>query len=313
MAKYRWILTGTPVPNSPFDVYSQIRFLQPDFWKQHNIPNFSVFKRYFGILVLLTLPGRRPFWECQGYQNLEELQRILATITTRITKEECLDLPPKVYQKVYFELPPSTRKIYDDLRKNFMVELEGGAEITAPLAIVRLTRLQQITCGFMSTDGSEEVTLFEKNPRLAALTDLVEDLDSALIWARYKKDIDLIVEALGSENCVRIDGSVPDHERADLVEQFQSGQKKYFVGNPAAISEGVTLHRTANGIFYSNGFKLGERIQAEDRLHRIGQKRSVNIWDLSAEDTVDDRIVEALRDKKNVASMVTGDELKEWL
>ncbi len=315
MAKYRWILTGTPVTNSPLDVYSQVRFLDPDFWVRHKLSPFTVFKRTFCVQILRSIPGRRPFYDIVGYQNLDYLHELLSTISTRITKEECLDLPPKLYQKRYFELPPATQRLYKDLRDNFMVELEGGAEITAPLAIVRLTRLQQITCGFVTVDGERQVTPLEKNPRIDALMEVLSDsnIDSAIIWAHFTRDIDNIVAALGGDKCAVIDGRVPDSERKDLVKKFQSGEVPFFVGNPAAISEGITLHRTATVIYYSNGYKLSERLQSEDRAHRIGQKRNVTIIDLVAEGTVDTRIVKALREKQNIASQVTGDNLREWI
>jgi len=316
LAKYRWALTGTPVANGPFDVFTQIKFLNPQFWMQYGLSPFSVFKRVFGIFEA------RPFAKggvCVGYQNLERLHTLLDQVSTRITKDECLDLPPKIYKKLFFALSEDTQALYDGLRDNYMVDLEGGAEINAPLAIVRLTRLQQLTCGFMSVDGEQGVQpLLDKkgkpdNPRLALLKEICEDLDSAIIWGRYQKDIDNIVAALGSDKCAVIDGRVPDHQRKELIDKFQSGAVPYFVGNPAAISEGVTLHRTSTVIYYSNSFKLSERLQSEDRAHRIGQTRNVTIIDLVARGTVDENIVEALRQKLNVASAVTGDNLRDWI
>jgi SNF2 family DNA or RNA helicase len=310
LAKFRWALTGTPVANGPFDVFSQIKFLNHQFWSQYGLSPFSVFKRVFGIFE------SRPFakWGvCVGYQNLDRLHGLVDQVSTRLTKEDCLDLPPKLYQKMFFDLPPGTQETYDALKNDYMVELEGGAEITAPLAIVRLTRLQQITCGFIAIDGEDEVQPLEKNPRLELLKEICEDVDSAIIWARYTKDIDNIVAALGSEKCAVIDGRVSDHSRKEQIDRFQGGLVPFFVGNPAAISEGVTLHRTSTVIYYSNSFKLAERLQSEDRAHRIGQTRNVTIIDLVARGTVDERIVAALRDKQNVASAVTGDNLREWI
>jgi SNF2 family DNA or RNA helicase len=313
-AAYRWILTGTPVANGPFDVYSQIRFLKEDFWKEFGLHPFSVFKRVFGVFEPRRM-GTKRFEQCVGYQNLDRLHKLISKVSTRVTKDECLDLPPKLYQKMYFELNAEQQRLYNALRDDYMVELQGGAgEITAPLAIVRLTRLQQITSGFITIDGEENPQDISEhdNPRLDLLKQVCEDLDSAIIWARYKRDIDLIKHALKDE-CVVIDGRVPDAQRGELIAKFQSGQVRFFVANPAAISEGVTLHRTSTVVYYSNSFKLSERLQSEDRAHRIGQKNNVTIIDIAAKGTVDERIIEALRNKSNIAAEVTGDNLKEWI
>ncbi len=311
LAAIRRILTGTPVANSPFDVYAQIRFLDPDFWKKHGLHPFSVFKRAFGVIVPTKI-GNRTFDQVVGYKDLDRLHAILSTISTRVTKEECLDLPPKLYSKVYFDLHSEQRKLYNQLRDEFMVELGGGAEITAPLAIVRLTRLQQLTSGYVTVDGEDAPRDVGDNRRLALLKEVCEDLESAIIWAKYQRDIDLISHAFEGE-CVVIDGRVPDAARGQLIRDFQSGKVRFFVGNPAAISEGVTLHRTSNVIYYSNSFRLDQRMQSEDRAHRIGQKNNVTIIDLVAKGTVDERIVAALRSKRNIAGEVTGDNLGEWI
>lgn len=333
-AKYRRILTGTPVANNPFDLYSPVMFLHPTYWKQFSIGGIGAFRHHFGIWEK-GFNGKtgREFETCIAYKNLEELKTWLAPISSRVTKDEVLDLPPKLYTTHYFELSPGQRALYETLKKEFLVQMQSGEEVSAPLAIVRLLRLQQIICGYVAV-GQDEVTRDEEgellrkeqhielipgpNPRLAALADVVDGIDhKAIIYARFRKDIDLIcgmMEATG-RNYVRLDGSTKDHMRQRAVERFQDPQDEvqFLVANPAVAGEGLTLHAARTVVFYNNSFKLVERLQAEDRAHRIGQMHPVTYIDLVAEDTVDEKVVDALQRKRDVATLVQGDTLKEWL
>jgi SNF2 family DNA or RNA helicase len=185
--------------------------------------------------------------------------------------------------------------------------------VTAPMAMVRLLRLQQITCGFVPTDDDELEEFEGKNPRLDLLEEICDGLGhSAIIWARFRRDIDLIMQRLG-DRAVRYDGSTSDDDRAKAKERFQAGEVQFFVGNPAAAGTGLTLHKAKTVIYASNSFKLTDRLQSEDRAHRIGQDNQVVYIDLIAPGTVDEHIVRALRDKRDIAGILTGDQLKEWM
>lgn len=318
-APFRRILTGTPVAQGPFDIYSQLKFLDEDFWKGHGLDSYRVFKFHFGEWwtraqaeeVLGYDPGYDQLIE---YKNLEELNRILASVSSRVTKDEVLDLPPKLYSKRYFDLTTKQRQLYEQLREDFIAELEDGAVVDGGLAIVRLLRLQQIICGYVQTEDEEPVRLLgNKNPRLDLLGEVAEGLSHpAIIWARFTKDIDQIMDLLG-ERAVRYDGRVSDDDAERAKQAFQSGDAQFFVGNPAKGKEGLTLVQARTVIYYSNSFKLIDRLQSEDRAHRIGQEHPVNYIDLIAPGTVDEHIVRALRSKFDIAAQITGDELREWL
>lgn len=315
LAPYRRILTGTPVANSPFDVYSQVKFLEQDYWKQFQIGNYLAFQHEFGVFRSMQ-SGSKTFNKVVDYRRLDQLKEWLRPISSRLTKEEAgLDLPPKVYTKRYFALSPEQKRIYLDLKTLYISSLADGQEISAPLAIVRLTRLHQVTCGYVPTDEDGELRLLDdNNRRLNLLSEVLEDITTkVIIWARFHKDIDLIMERLGAA-AVRYDGLVGPLEREQALDRFRNDPEVlYFVANPATISMGVTLTQAKAVIYYSNSFNLTDRIQSEDRAHRIGQDSSVLYVDLIAEGTVDSRIVSALRDKKEIASIVTGDVLKEWI
>lgn len=309
----RRICSGTPVTKAPFDVYPQMRSLDWDFWKPHGFASFLPFKNYFGIWEdrMNGQTGQR-FKTCVAYRNVEKLTEIIQGVTHRVLKDDVLDLPPKVFHKRYFEMGPKQKKYYKQLRDEMLTWLESGEMVTAPLMIVRMLRLQQISSGYLPHDDGEGVTYLDENPRLSLLMDMLEDLPHAIIFARFRHDIDQICGKLGS-NAVRYDGAVTQEQRRENKAAFQEGRVPYFVGNTAACATGLTLHRTNTMIYYTNSFDLEHRMQSEDRIHRIGQERSCNYFDLICQGTLDGYIVKRLREKKDIASTVIGDEIKEWI
>lgn len=315
----RRILSGTPVANSPFDVYNLMRFLDEDFWKPYGFSSFVVFRYYFGIFRKMVNPATgRNFDMLLDYANLDKLNEIIRDVSSRVTKEAVLDLPPKLYSKRYFDLSPGQNRCYETLKEEFMILLQDGQTITAPLAITRLLRLQQVTCGYLPIDDSdgELIMIDDKNERLKVLKEIIEDTEGkTIIWARFTKDIDLIMELLEKmdRKPVRYDGSTDDDARAKAKEDFQKGDATDFVASAAAAGEGLTLHAARTVIYYNNNFSLTQRLQSEDRAHRIGQEHPVIYYDIIARDTVDEHIVNSLRKKQNIASVVLGDNLKEWL
>lgn len=308
---YKRILDGTPVGNSAFDTYAQIRFLDPGFWKQHGINTSQMFKHYFGIWSE-TKEGR-PF--PVGYQNLHLMREWLKPISSRVLKKDVLDLPPKLYKKVRFELTPEQRRIYEQLETEYRAVLASGEEITAELTIVRQLRLQQVACGYLPTEDVDEPVhmIGKRNPRMDVMCELLENLPHpAIIWARFRLDIDQLMERLG-ERAVRFDGSVGGDDREVAKAKFNAGDYQFFVANTAVGGAGLTLNTAKSMFYYSNSFSVRERKQSEDRNHRIGQDTSVLVTDLIAENTVDEHIVDSLRKNHEVACEVTGDEVLEWL
>ncbi len=318
-APFRRILTGTPVANSPFDIYAQLKFLDDRCWNTLGIGSYTVFKAHFGIWEKKYNGQQgREFMQLVAYRNLNDLHGVVDKYGSRVTKVQVLDLPPKLYSKRYFQLTPEQSRLYKNLRENFMAEMEGGVQITAALAIVRLLRLQQITSNYLPSDddNSELNQISEENPRIALLREVVDDIPHKfIVWAKFQKDIDLIMAALASDGiaAVQYDGRTSAQDRAKAIESFQRGDARAFVANPAAASEGLTLHAAQTVIYYNNSFKLTDRLQSEDRAHRIGQYHPVNYIDLVGEGTVDEHITKALGSKLSLASLVTGDKFKDWI
>ena len=327
-AQYRRALTGTPIANSPFDAYAIMKSLNLEFWlttkkadgRMLTFTTFTEFKRYFGIFVKVD-PEDDRLWApsfCVRHENLNDLHSILQQHSSRVLKSEVLDLPPKLYTKRYFELNSEQQRTYNELRDEFITFLNDGEDmVSAPLVIQRLVRLQQITSGYLPCEGGDPVVMLgNSNPRLGLLEDVIEDVPGkSLIFCKFTKDVDQIMDMLASVGRapVRYDGSTGPDDRAAAIDQFQKGGVSDFVANVSAASEGLTLHAADTVIYYNNSFNLVQRLQSEDRAHRIGQTKPVTYIDLAAENTVDEDIVDSLVKKQNVSATVLGDVVKGWL
>ena len=320
-AVLRRLMNGTPIANSPLDVYSQVYFLDENFWKKKGIPNFHIFKTLFCAFKTITVAGGKKIQVISGYQNLSSLQEMISEISHRVTKADVLPhLPPKIFTVRRFELLPDQRRMYDQMSEELWTELLDGTAISAKMAMVKIIKLQQIACGHVTIQDpagnySRDIVSAKDNPRLSLLRELTEDLPSkCIIWARFRRDIEQICEMLGDE-AVRYDGSTSDDDRQKALREFSdpNSGKKFFVANATAAGEGLTLNIANTVIYYSLSYNLAERLQSEDRAHRIGQKSSVEYIDLVAEDTVDWNILKSLKNKLDVSSEITLDDLREWL
>lgn len=318
LALYKRLLTGTPCSNSPFDLYSQLLFLDESFWYPQGISTYSGFKQYFGIFekgFVKGPNGLREFPLFVAYRNIEKLHGILDKIGTRLTKEEVLDLPPKLFSKQSYELNSDQKRFYTDLESDFMVIGDNNELITAPLAITRLLRFQQICSGYVPIDKVDEdyefIELGSTNPKLSLLLDLCEDIPhKCIIWARFRKSIDIIMAKLG-DKAVRYDGRTSQDERAAAQAAFQgSGGPQFFVANAATAGEGLTLTAAKTTLWYERTYDKAQEDQAAARNHRIGQNVAVNYVDLVASGTIDEEILECLNKKSMVSDMITHDSTR---
>lgn len=316
MAPVRRIATGTPSPQGPFDLYSQFKFLDKDFWA--DLGSFRGFKHYFGVFDK-GYNGRtgREYDELVEYKNIEELNQRISKFSYRVLRKDCFDLPPQVFAKKPFDLSVEQRRMYETLKEEFILELDGGEEITADMAIVRLTRLQQIASNFLPSETGELVRLSEKDNRLEALAELLEQERTvqSIIWYRFQENgrqITELAERMGM-SCVRYDGTVKEVQREKNKKRFMAGEAQLFIGNPSVGGRGLDLWMAHNSVYYTNSFNLEHRLQSQDRTENKKRAHSVGVHDLIALDTVDERIVQALRAKQDIASMIVGDQLREWL
>jgi SNF2 family DNA or RNA helicase len=311
-AKYRRIMTGSPVTKNPLDLYTQCYFLDP-YLLDH--ASYYSFRNRYAIMKSMHVRGRT-IQVVHKFQNLSELSDKLQPFSYRVLKEDCLDLPPKNFTKRYIVLTSEQRKTYDQMKKTALATLNG--KVTSTITVLtQLMRMHQITCGhFTADDGSTQLI---PNNRITELMNVLEETEGkAIIWANYQRDITNIIESIikeyGPGSVVDYYGLTPQDERQENIKKFQKDKKcRFIVGTPQTGGYGITLTQANTVIYYSNGYDLEKRLQSEDRAHRIGQKKTVTYVDLICEDTVDEKIVKALRDKINIASEVLGEELKAWI
>jgi len=311
-AKYRRIMTGSPVTKNPLDLFSQCYFLDP-FHLEHE--SYYSFRTRYAIMKTAHISGRS-IQLVSGFKNLEELSDKLKSFSYRVLKEDCLDLPDKVFIKRQITLSPDQRKLYQQMRKEALAIL-NGKQVTTVNALTQLMRLHQITCGHFTADDGTTQRI--PNNRISELMDILEETEGkAIIWAHYQWDIKDIIKEInkvyGPGSVVDYYGLTPQDERQPNIKKFQSDPKcRFLVGTPSTGGYGITLTAANTVIYYSNGYDLEKRLQSEDRAHRIGQKKAVTYVDINAQDTVDEKIVKSLRKKINIASEVLGEELRSWI
>ena len=308
-AKYKRIMTGSPITKNPLDLYTQCEFLDP--WLL-DFTSYYAFRNRYAEMKTMHLRGRS-IQVVSEFKNLGELSETVKTFSYRVLKEDCLDLPPKNFIKRHITLTPAQKKVYEQMKKAAMAVLNGKVTTTMTV-LTQLMRLHQITCGhFTADDGS--VQEVESN-RLNELMSILEETEGkAIIWANYQRDVAQIIEHIekkyGEGSIVDYYGLTPQEDRQDNIRKFQNDSNcRFLIGTPQTGGYGITLTQANTVIYYSNGYDLEKRLQSEDRAHRIGQKKTVTYVDLICEDTVDEKIVKALRDKINIASEVMGEELK---
>ena len=314
-SKYRRILTGNASPNSPMDLYSQFTWLDE---KILGFTSFFSFRARYAVLKRQDFGGRK-VWIIVAFKEIDGLNGKISPHSFRVLKSECLDLPPKIYQQKIVELTDDQARMYKELRRSATTQIEeGGPHVTATEVIVQMTRLHQLICGHVVDE--EGNTHDVKSNRIKAMLEVIEDTTGkVIIWSIYRHDIEKIVEALSKEykstKCVvEYHGGISNDGRTAAINRFQKDPDcRFFVANAQTGGRGITLTAASTVIYYSNDFSLDNRMQSEDRAHRVGLDHSVNYVDLVTPNTLDIKVVKALRNKINISSVIMGDGFREWL
>ena len=312
--KYRRLLTGSPVTKSPMDIFAQTEFLRPGLL---GYESYYAFQGRYAVTQRRSM-GAQAFQQIVGYKNLDELTVNIDRYSFRVLKKDCLDLPEKIYTVRYVTLTDEQAKMYSLLQEQAMLLFEDGEMVSAPAVITQMLRIQQVMSGHLKTDDGE--MKYFPSRRMDALEEITQEHDGkAIIWSRFRYDIIKITEMLnkkyGQGCAAAYFGDTSDEDRAAAVLNFQnpSHPLRFFVGNPATAGYGLTLTEANLVVYYANDFNLETRIQSEDRAHRIGQKNNVTYVDLISEGTLDEKIVESLRNKINIGAKVLGEQAREWL
>ena len=294
--KYRRILSGTPVTKGVEDLYTQLSFLDP---------NILGFNSYYTFRNRYCRMGGFESKQIVGYKNLEELTSKLDGHTLRITKDECLDLPEKIFTSRYVEWLDQQKEIYDKLKKDFIVEMEGGT-LSAALAVVRIMRLQQILCGRVQTsEGMKDIPSLRASVLMEVLEENREN--KTIVWCRFTEDIKFLSEVFKEYGIKHVTyfGETSDKDRTEAIRSFQEDEDtRIFLGNPQAAGIGLNLTAASVVVWYSLSFDLEQYLQANDRCHRIGQNKPVLYVHLETPGSIDVKISKALKSKKSLADNI---------
>ena len=310
----RRILTGSPITKSPLDLYTQCQFLSPELL---GFSSYLAFRNRYAEMTDIPVGSGRYISVPKYYKRLEELEDKLKKFATRIRKDQCLDLKPKIRQKRVIELEGDSKKIYEKLRTSALAIVEDST-ISFSNKLTEIIKLHQVCNGFTKDDDGLILQLHKS--KLNALEEILEQTDGkVIIWANYLYNIheikDFLINKYGPDSTVSIFGEVSVENRKKAVDRIQKDPKtKFLVGNPTTGGFGLTLTACNTVIYYSNNYNLEVRMQSEDRAHRMGQKGSVVYIDIVARNTLDEAIMKALTNKGKIAAKTLGEEdLKSWL
>lgn len=301
IAKYKLILSGTPVQNNAADLFSQYLFLDSRVFGK----NFYAFR---GRYCIMGGFNRR---QIIGYRNKDELIRKEHSIAYRVTKDEALDLPEQTFLSRCIQMDAKHRAVYDQLKRDGFAELENGGQVTAPMVLTKLTRLQQFAGGFLQTDGMEKPQ-FVFDGKIKALEDILEDYvlstgKKLVVFCRFRPEIDLIGELLKKKKIrhCSIYGDIPIKERGAIVADFQNNPETLvFLAQIDTAGLGITLTAADTCVYYSVNFNYAAYSQSLSRIHRIGQRNACTYIHLVVEKTIDETVLTALAKKEDLARTV---------
>jgi len=313
LARYKRILTGSPITKSPLDLFSQCAFLDK---KLLGYENFTVFKSKYAVMYSIERGGYS-IQIPKYYVNLEELEFKLKNFSYRVRKKDCLDLPEKMYVQRYVDMPEEQQQAYDRLKITAMTVMQDE-EVSYNNKLTELLKLQQVTNGFVKTNEGNIID-FKSNAKLKELMAIIEETeDKCIIWANYVHNIEGIknklAETYGADSVVSIYGADSVEDRNQAVEKFQKNDEcRFLVGNPTVGGYGLTLTAAKYVIYFSNSYNLEVRQQSEDRAHRIGQKSQVTYIDIICRNTIDQMVLHNLENKIELSAKTLGEQVQKWL
>jgi SNF2 family DNA or RNA helicase len=287
--QFKMCLTGTPCPNHPGEIYAQYRFLDP-----------TIFGTRYNDFLAEYADYRDQYGKVKKWKNLDKLNAKIYSIAERVKSSDVLDLPPVQHIDYYFDLCDRAAKVYDELEDKFRAELERG-EISVTNAVTKLLRFAQLTGGFAKSDDGELVQVDTGKRDLFA--DLLEQLapdEPAVVFCRFREDLDAVHKVAAKLNRRSLELSGRRNQLAD----WQSGAAPVLAVQIQSGGAGVDCTRACHVFYYSVGYSNGDYEQSLKRSDRPGQTRPVRFYHLLAKNTVDDEIMSALAEKRNIVSSI---------
>lgn len=327
VARIKRIMTGTPSPNNILDIWAQFELLRSGCLGYNT---YTAFKHQFA-----KVESNGQFEKITGFRNVDKLKEAMSRVSFIVRKEQCLSLPEKIYQTVEVEMPDSVRAQYEQFAQNFAILLDDGTSVSTEFILVQMLKLSQICSGFIVGVKIDELdpekfnksTVFLENGD-AKMDEMLEDVlntietNKCVIWSKFKLDNFVIkakLEAMGVK-CGVYDSSTGDKERQSIVDRFTNDDDfRVFIGNPAAGGVGLTLLgtdnvRTSTVYYYNNTFNYGQRVQSEDRCHRIGLRNNIVYKDYVYKNSIEQYITQKLLQKKGLDDAVKNmTEIKDFL
>lgn len=313
-AEFKTGLSGTPVMNKPHDLWSILNWLYPTTWRSY----WKFYENYVDFEIIYP----NGYHKIRGPKNEEHLKEVMAPFFTRRLKREVMkDLPEKYYTKIEVELYPQQRRAYNQMKKDMIAWLEHQDDtkpLVAPVVIAQLMRLQQLSIAYadivpFGTQGASAsgVMLTDPSSKIDTLMELINDNpeESIVVFSQFKGSIRIIESRLNKAGIrySRITGDDSADVRRRSVEDFQSGKSRVFLGTIGAGSEGITLTASSTVVFLDRDWTPARNAQAEDRLHRHGQKNAVQVIDIVGKNTVDSYRFMMLEMKKDWIRRMIGD------
>lgn len=331
-SKFRRIVTGTMINNSPFDAFTQLSFLDENIL---GTTSFYSFKAEYADMLQDNDPlvrsirskissGSSFYGNPQIvaknedgtpiYKNLDKLNALIKSNCYRVSKKDCLDLPDKIYKNIFFDLTDQQKIIYKEAKERCRLVFES--ETTTFNKLVAFGKLSQITSGYyMHPLSLDPIRIQGENPKLDILVEqvlkIIENKEKVIIWAKYRIEIEDIFLKLKKHaiNIVQYHGGTSSDCRKRSIDDFERGDAQVFLGNPQAAGIGITLVSASHVIYFSNSFSLRNRLQSEDRAHRIGQTKNVSYVNIAAKDTIDEDIIKSLINKKSIADLIIDNSI----
>lgn len=301
---YRYILTGTPILNSPMDIFAQYRALDGGRTFGHNFFEFRA-RYFYDENAKMPAHVHFPKWVIKP-ESYHEMQDLIYSKATRAVKSECLDLPPLVKQKIYVEMPPAVKKAYKSMVDNFVALIDGKV-VTAEIALTKSLRMLQMVNGFVKDEDGVESSV--ESPKRAALKELLQDLkdhSKVLVWCAFKENYEQVRKVCDELKIkyVEAHGGISNSCKYAAVDSFNNDNSVgVFIGHPGSLGVGINLVSASYSIYFSRTFNLEHDLQSEARNYRGGSEIHAKITriDLITKDSIDEAVMEALEGKVSVS------------
>lgn len=310
------IMSGTPIIQSPLNAYSQFQFLDPAIL---GFGSFYSFRNRY--CVMGGFEGKQVLF----YQNLDELSEKISSCSYRVLKDDCLDLPPKVYMpKRRVKLTAKQAKAYKEMAKDMLTTHEKGI-VSAQITLTQILRLSEITSGYLPVldpvtgkrIDTVELVSPSRNPKMQDVMHIIEESGGQqfVIWSRFTAELEGMLSLLKKAGikCARFDGKINERESIRVRKAFQRGELDGLVANPAKGGVGINLFKGTLIMYLSNSPNTEHRVQSEDRTHRSGTTQKNSYYDFQAPGTVDVKVVRSLRNNKNISDEIMRDGFRSWI